>query len=81
MVIVRRPPLLPHAPVRRRAPEGGRGHQPWGVAMFGTLRDVELSSPQQEAAYMNWIAALCFLSVTVLGDDITIADDAEGVPA
>ena len=30
---------------------------------------------------MNWIAALCFLSVTVLGSDIAIACDAEGVPA
>ena len=70
---MRRLPLLPACSLSGAAPEGGRGHQPSGVAMFGTLRGVELSSPQQQAAYMKWIAALCFLSVTVLGDDITIA--------
>ncbi len=28
---------------------------PWGVAMFETLRDVELGSPAQEAAYGKWL--------------------------
>jgi hypothetical protein len=39
------------------------------VAIFGTLRDVDLSSLQQEAAYGKWL------------DHITIVCDAEGVPA
>jgi hypothetical protein len=28
---------------------------PWGVALFETLRDVELDSPAQEAAYGKWL--------------------------
>jgi len=28
---------------------------PWGVAMFRTLEDVELSTPQEEAAYGVWL--------------------------
>jgi len=28
---------------------------PWGIAMFGTLQDVELATPQQEAAYGKWL--------------------------
>ena len=28
---------------------------PWGVAMFGTVQDVELSTPNEEAAYGKWL--------------------------
>ncbi len=33
----------------------GEDINPWGVAMFQTLHDVELGSPQQEAAYGKWL--------------------------
>jgi amino acid transporter len=33
----------------------GEDINPWGVAMFGTLQGVELSSPQEEAAYGKWL--------------------------
>ena len=33
----------------------GEDINPWGAVMFGTLRDVELSTPQQEAAYGKWL--------------------------
>ena len=33
----------------------GEDINPWGVAMFGTLQRVELTSPQQEAAYSKWL--------------------------
>ena len=33
----------------------GEDINPWGVAMFQTLQGVELSSPQQEAAYGKWL--------------------------
>ncbi len=33
----------------------GEDINPWGVALFGTLQNVELSTPQQEAAYGSWL--------------------------
>jgi hypothetical protein len=33
----------------------GEDINPWGAAMFQTLRDVDLGSPQQEAAYSKWL--------------------------
>jgi len=33
----------------------GEDINPWGAAMFQTLQDVDLSSPQQEAAYGKWV--------------------------
>ena len=33
----------------------GEDINPWGAAMFHTLQDVELASPQQEAAYGKWL--------------------------
>ena len=33
----------------------GEDINPWGAAMFQTLQDVELGSPQQEAAYGKWL--------------------------
>ena len=33
----------------------GEDINPWGVALFGTLQDVELETPNQEAAYGKWL--------------------------
>ena len=33
----------------------GEDINPWGVELFRTLQDVELQSPQQEAAYGKWL--------------------------
>ena len=33
----------------------GEQISPWGVAMFGTLQGVELSTPNEEAAYGKWL--------------------------
>ena len=33
----------------------GEDINPWGAAMFRTLQDVDLGSPQQEAAYGKWL--------------------------
>ena len=33
----------------------GQDINPWGVAMFKTLRDVDLYSPNEEAAYGKWL--------------------------
>ena len=33
----------------------GEDINPWGAAMFQTLRNVDLGSPQQEAAYGKWL--------------------------
>jgi amino acid transporter len=33
----------------------GEDINPWGVAMFVTLQDVELSTPNEEAAYGKWL--------------------------
>ena len=33
----------------------GEDINPWGAAMFQTLQNVELGSPQQEAAYGKWV--------------------------
>jgi hypothetical protein len=33
----------------------GEDINPWGVAMFRSTQDVELSTPQQEAAYGKWL--------------------------
>ena len=33
----------------------GEDINPWGATMFGTLRDVELDSPVQEASYGKWL--------------------------
>ena len=40
-----------------RMKDGSLGEtiNPWGVAMFGTLQGVELSTPNQEAAYGKWL--------------------------
>ena len=33
----------------------GEDINPWGVAMFGTLQGVELSTPVEEAGYGKWL--------------------------
>jgi hypothetical protein len=40
-----------------RMEEGSLGEDinPWGVAMFGTVRDVELGTPNEETAYGMWL--------------------------
>jgi hypothetical protein len=33
----------------------GNGHNPWGIAMFQTLKTVEPRSPVEQAAYSKWL--------------------------
>jgi hypothetical protein len=40
---------------RMEAGSLGEDINPWGVAMFGTVRDVDLSTPNEETAYGTWL--------------------------